>query len=219
VTGGSEFAPVVDRWVGRARGLLDPATGLLPHYADPVTGTALTGARGTSQAIIQRFLADVDPAFAREQYPRFRERFLARPLGLGPAIREYPHGTDGAADVDSGPLILGVSLSTTVVALGAAQVNGDATLAGALANFGELAGLPLSTLTTKRYALGLLPVGDAFLAWSKAAAPWTTPTPAAPPAVISAWWRLPLLTLLLLIGLSPWLPALRRRFTAPAPAT
>jgi hypothetical protein len=216
VTGSAEFAPSVDRWVSRARGLLDPATGLLPHYADPVTGVALTGARGTSQAIIQRFLADVDPVFAREQYPLFRERFLARPLGLGPAIREYPHGTDGAADVDSGPLILGISLSTTVVTIGAARVNGDEALAGALANFGELAGLPLSTFTTKRYAFGLLPVGDAFLAWSKAATPWTTPRPAGPPAVISPWWRLPLLALLLLTGLSPWLPALRRRFTGPS---
>jgi hypothetical protein len=211
VTGTPEFAPVVDRWVTRARGLLDPATGLLPHQVDPDTGAALTGARGTSQAIVQRFLADVDPVFAREQYPLFRDRFLARPLGLGPAIREYPHGTDGAGDVDSGPLILGISLSTTVVAIGAARVNGDASLAGALTNFGELAGLPLSGPSTKRYAFGLVPIGDAFLAWSKAAAPWTAPPPAPPPAVISAWWRLPLLTLLLGIGLVPWLPALRRR--------
>ncbi|GIE34043.1 hypothetical protein Ait01nite_070880 [Actinoplanes italicus] len=232
VTGTAEFAPAVDRWVSRARGLLDPATGLLPHQTDPATGllphqtdpatgAAVTGARGTSQAIIQRFLPDVDPAFAREQYPLFREQFLARPLGLGPAIREYPHGTGGVADVDSGPLILGISLSTTVAGLGAARTNGDASLAAALANFGELAGLPLSTFTTKRYAFGLVPVGDAFLAWSKSATPWTTATPPAPPAAISAWWRFPLLTLLLLLGLSPWLPALRRRLTgaAPRPAT
>ncbi|BEL06961.1 hypothetical protein Q0Z83_051520 [Actinoplanes sichuanensis] len=202
---GTRFAPTVDRWVTRARGLLDPATGLLPHYVDPATGALVDGARGTSQAIIQRFLVDVDPVFAREQYLVFRDRFLDRPLWLGPAIREYPHGVDGAGDVDSGPLIRGISLSTTVVAIGAAQAQGDESLAGALAEFGEVAGIPLTTFDTKRYAFGLLPIGDAFLAWSKAARPWTTPTPAAPDAVIGAGWRVPLLLLLLLIGLLPWL--------------
>ncbi|GIE92433.1 hypothetical protein [Actinoplanes regularis] len=214
VTGTSRFAPTVDRWVDRARGLLDPATGLLPHYVDASTGAPVTGARGTSQAIIQRFLVDVDPAFARAQYLLFREKFLARPLGLGPAIREYPRGSDGPADVDSGPLLLGVSLSTTVVTLGAAQAQGDDSLAAALAGFGEFAGLPLSTPGTKRYALGFVPVGDAFLAWSKTALPWTGPMPPAPAPAISPWWRLPLLTLLFLIGVSPWLPLLRRRLRA-----
>jgi hypothetical protein len=202
---GSRFAPTVDRWVTRAGGLLDPATGLLPHYVDPSTGALLDGARGTSQAIIQRFLVDVDPVFAREQYLRFRDQFLDRPLWLGPAIREYPHGVDGAGDVDSGPLIRGVSLSTTVVALGAAQAQGDHSLAGALANFGEFAGVPVTTFNTKRYAFGLLPIGDVFLAWSKTAHPWTTPAPAPPDAVIGAWWRVPLLLLMLVIGLLPWL--------------
>jgi hypothetical protein len=210
VTGSSRFAATVDRWVARARGLVDPATGLLPHYVDPSTGALVDGARGTSQAIIQRFLVDVDPVFAREQYLLFRDGFVDRPLWLGPAIREYPHGVDGAGDVDSGPLIRGISLSTTVVALGAAQAQGDRSLAGALANFGEFAGIPLTTFSTKRYALGLVPIGDAFLAWSKTARPWTTPTPAPPDAVIGAGWRVPLLLILMVMGLLPWLPLIRR---------
>jgi hypothetical protein len=214
VTQTAEFAPTVDRWVTRARGLLDPATGLLPHYVDPVTGALVDGARGTSQAIIQRFLVDVDPVFAREQYPRFRDGFLDRPLWLGPAIREYPHGVDGAGDVDSGPLIRGISLSTTVVALGAAQAHGDHSLAAALAGFGEFAGIPLTTFHTKRYALGLVPIGDAFLAWSKTARPWTTTPPSPPAAVIGAGWRVPLLVMLFLIGSLPWLPMVRRRWFA-----
>jgi hypothetical protein len=212
VTGTTRFAPTVDRWVTRARGLLDPATGLLPHYVDPSTGALVDGSRGTSQAIIQRFLVDVDPVFAREQYLRFRETFLDRPLGLVPAIREYPHGVAGAGDVDSGPLILGISLSTTVVALGAAQAQSDHALAGALANVGEFAGVPLTTFRTKRYALGLVPIGDAFLAWSKTARPWTTPALSPPDAAIGGGWRVPLLLLLILIGLAPWLPMIRRRF-------
>ncbi|MGN9841038.1 hypothetical protein ACTMTI_23225 [Nonomuraea sp. H19] len=207
------FTATTERWLREARRRLDPRTGLLPHRVDPATGEPAEVARGTSQSIIQRFLVDLDPAFAREQYARFRDRYVVSPLGLGPAVREYPDGVDGPADVDSGPLPLGVSLSASAVTLGAAQVHGDTPLAAALANYGELAGLPIDTPATKRYAFGLVPVGDAFLAWSKTARPWITQVPAPPPAGISWWWRVPLLTVLAVIGVGPWLPALRRRLS------
>jgi hypothetical protein len=131
-------------------------------------------------------------------------------------VREYPDGVDGPADVDSGPLPLGVSLSASVVTLGAAQVRGDAPLASALADYVELVGLPVGTPWTKRYAFGLVPIGDAFLAWSKTARPWVAPPPSPPPASISAWWRTPLLLLLAVVGALPWLPALVRRRRAAA---
>ncbi|WP_199822058.1 hypothetical protein [Streptomyces sp. NRRL S-37] len=209
------FGPTVRRWLREARERLDPRTGLFPHRADPVTGEPAEVARGTSQSLIQRFLVDIDPAFAAGQYSRFRDLYLTAPLGLGPAVREYPDGMDGPADVDSGPLPLGVSLSASVVTIGAAQVHGDARLAGALAGVSELAGVPVGTPWTKRYAFGLLPVGDAFLAWSKTARPWVAPVPAPPPAAVPAWWRVPLLSLLVLSGALPWLPALLRRLRDP----
>ncbi|GAA2476769.1 hypothetical protein [Winogradskya humida] len=99
-------------------------------------------ARGTSQSIIQRFLVDIDPAFARSQYLVFRSLFVVRPLGLGPGVREFPPGVELEGDVDSGPLVLGTSLSATVVTLGAARAQGDAGLAGALGDFGELVADP-----------------------------------------------------------------------------
>ncbi|WP_229399741.1 hypothetical protein [Micromonospora okii] len=205
------FGGTVTRWLDGVRQRLDPRTGLMPHRVDLATGAPAEVARATSQSMIQRFLVDVDPAFAREQYLRFRAAFVATPLGLGPAVREYPDGMDGPGDVDSGPLLLGVSLSATVVTLGAAQVQGDDALAGALANYGDLAGVPVDTPWTRRYALGVLPVGDAFLAWSKTARPWVADAPPPPPATVRWWWRLPLLSLLLLAGAVLWLPDLRRR--------
>jgi hypothetical protein len=205
------FGGTVSRWLAGVRERLDPRTGLMPHRVDPVTGTPEEVARGTSQSMIHRFLVEIDSTFAAEQYLRFRDRYVVRPLGLGPAVREYPKGLDGPADVDSGPLPLGVSLSATVVTIGAAQVHGDARLAGALANYGELAGVPIDTPRTKRYALGLLPVGDAFLAWSKTARPWIAGPPDPPPAGIPRWWALPLLSLLLVVGAAPWTPWLISR--------
>jgi hypothetical protein len=207
---GPRLGATVDRWLAAVHQRLDPRTGLMPHRVDPATGQPLEVARATSQSVIQRFLVDVDPAFARGQYLRFRDQFVVWPLALGPAVREYPAGIDGPADVDSGPLPLGVSLSATVVTTGAAQVQGDHALAGALANYGELAGLPADTPGTKRYAFGLLPIGDAFLAWSKSARPWVTPATDSPPDVVPWYWRAPLLFLLVALGGVLWLPALIR---------
>ncbi|WP_345155330.1 hypothetical protein [Nonomuraea rubra] len=212
------YAATVDRWLRGTRERLDPRTGLIPHRAEPGTGEPAEVARGSSQSLIQRFLADIDPAFSAGQYLRFRDRYVVTPLGLGPAVREYPRGMDGPGDVDSGPLPLGVSLSATAVTLGAAQVRGDAPLAAALASYGELAGLPIGTPWTKRYAFGLLPVGDAFLAWSKTARPWVSRPDGPPPASVTWWWRAPLLLLLAVIGTAPWAPALWRRRRGGAPA-
>jgi hypothetical protein len=213
----ARFAGTAERWLRGVRERLDPRTGLLPHRVDPLTGAPVEVARGSSQSIIQRFLGEVGAAFAAEQYLRFRDRYVVTPLGLGPAVREYPQGMDGAGDVDSGPLPLGVSLSATAVTLGAAQVHGDARLAGALARYGELVGMPVDTPWTKRYAFGVLPIGDAFLAWSKTARPWVAGTPDAPAPSVPVWWRVPLLSVLALLGAVPWTVVIVRRRRRRAP--
>ena len=184
------FGATTERWVAAVKTQLDPATGLMPHQVEPET----TGARASSQSMIQRFLVEIDPAFARAQYEIFKDRFVA---GVG--VREYPTGVGGHGDVDSGPLILGISLSATVVTMGAARVEHDP-LADRLAREGDLLGLPLSGLKTKRYALGLVPIGDAFLAWSASARPIVADEQPEF-ASGSGWWRVPWLLLL-------WLPAL-----------
>jgi hypothetical protein len=184
------FGQVARDWVTTAKTQLDPATGLFPHQVVP----QVSGARGSSQAMIQRFLVDIDPDFARTQYEIFKDKFVT---GLG--VREYPKGTSGAGDVDSGPLVFGRSLSATVVALGAARVHHDP-LADRLSREGELVGLPISGLETKRYAFGAVPIGDAFLAWSTSARPMIT-TDQPELDANSHWWRLPWLAAL-------WLPAL-----------
>jgi hypothetical protein len=223
----ARFETTKIRWLANVKARLDPATGLMPHMTDVDTGETLAGARGSSQSIIGRFLPEIDAAFSTAQYVRFRELFLSAPLGLGPAVREYPAGVNGSGDADSGPLLLGVSLSATVVTIGAARVEGDESLASALANFGEVAGAPLDTPHSRRYAFGALPIGDAFLAWSKTARPWVLPAPGAalaavpapglsaatsvPPRIVSRWWRLPLLTFFLAVGAAPWIAEAARR--------
>ena len=208
------YRATAERWLSGVQERLDPATGLMPHRVDVATGEPLEVARGTSQSIIQRFLVDIDPGFARSQYLLFRSQF--RPWG--PAIREYPAGVSGAGDVDSGPLLFGISLSTSAVTMGAARVQGDDRLADSLARLANVAGLPIDTLRTRRYAFGVLPVGDAFVAWSKTAQPWVSVQPEPLPPDLSRWWRLPLLAALLVAGALPLLFLVRRRRLARAAA-
>ncbi|MGY0501962.1 hypothetical protein ACWZHB_26040 [Nocardia sp. FBN12] len=200
---GADYTAVIDRWLEQAKSRLDPATGLLPHQVAPSDGSLMTGARATSQTAIHRFLPEIDPAFATSQYSRYRDQFLAYPGGFGPALREYPKGVDGSGDVDSGPLVAGISLSATVVAQGAARVHGDRDLASAIGAEGELLGLPVSLPGSKRYAFGLLPIGDAFVVWSSTARPLTEPTTVLEQD-LRWWWRLPWLGMLILIAIAPW---------------
>jgi hypothetical protein len=196
------YQSTVSRWLRSVQARLDPATGLMPHQV-AVDGSMLSGARATSQSMIQRFLVEIDPGFARSQYELFRERYVGHPLGLGPAVREYPVGVDGPGDVDSGPLVLGISLSATAVTLGAARVHHDS-LADALASEGDLVGIPVSGLHSKRYAFGVLPIADAFLVWSATARPWVASPQPAFETGVGWWWRLPWLLLLLLPSLVLW---------------
>lgn len=209
------YEPLIAAWLVQTQTLLDPQTGLVPHRTHYQTGALQEGARATSQTLILRFLADIDPAMAQEQYARFRQQFVVTRLGL-PGIKEYPIGVERPGDIDSGPLLLGVSLSATAVGLGTARVVKDEALLRPLWQGGEALGMPLTWpplgQRKKFYAAGLLPVGDAFLAWSKVARPWLTEVPSPEyTAVRPWWWRWPyhLLTLTLLAGL--WWP-LRRIF-------
>lgn len=205
------FDAVITRWLDEVRARLDPATGLLPHEVSPTDGAVTDGARATSQTVIHRFLPEIDAEFARSQYTAFRNQFLAYPGGFGPAIREYPRGRAGVGDIDSGPLIAGVSLSATVVGMGAARVNGDGELAKALGSAGELLGLPVTLPGGKRYGFGLIPIGDAFVVWSSTARLLTAPIPAVRDYSLRWWWRTPWLLVLTAMALAPWARMLVQR--------
>lgn len=169
---------VTERWFDATTQHRDPVTGLLVHQLGQ------DGSRGSSQSIIQTFLPDIDPERAAVEWERYKQHFLASPLGLV-GVREYPHGHDGAGDVDSGPLISGVSASASAVTLAAARRHGDLSLATVLDREADLLGIPLPIGHGSAMFLGAVPVGDAFVAWARS-------TPAADdlgePAPQPWWW-------------------------------
>ena len=169
-------AETARQWLGRVRQHLDPQTGLIPHAAGQPQ------VRGSSTALMSPFLAQIDRRFARDQHLRFRRQFGARLGGILPVRREFMRGESQGGDIDSGPVVFGVSAPASVVGIAAARTGGDEAGAQALRATVELLGVPVGT-TRRHYAFGLLPVGDAFLAWASA-------VPMAPAqATASSDWR------------------------------
>ncbi|MDH3206707.1 MAG: hypothetical protein OEO79_08845 [Gemmatimonadota bacterium] len=183
---GPRYGPTIEHWVTAARARLDPRLGALSHSAAPGSGAPLGGARGGSLALMSRVLIDADSAFAAEQFSILRERFVDYRLGL-PGVREYAHGIEGVGDVDSGPVILGFAGPATVVGAGAARVHGDLRLAEILLGVVEMVGVPIQGWRTRRYGGGMVPVGDAFVAWSRSSpiglSEW--------PSILPRLWHLP----------------------------
>lgn len=157
-----------ERLLEEMGGWRDPATGLLGHQFRALGGSSVSGARGSSQAIINSYLRDIDAAVADAEWASFTSQFVTRVYGLV-GVREYPLAAGNQpGDVDSGPLIAGVSLSASAVTLGAALANADTVLAARLGQEAELFGMPLpwpglQALDGRSFAFGVLPVGDAFM--------------------------------------------------------
>lgn len=160
------YGDTIARWVARARLHVDPNLGALSHAADAETGAPIGGVRGSSLALMSRVLIDADPEFAAEQYSVLRRYFVDYTWGV-PGVREFPRGVAGGGDVDSGPILLGYSGPAVVVGAAAARVHGDEPVARALLGAVEVGGVPIDLGSGRRYAAGLLPVGDAFIAWSR----------------------------------------------------
>lgn len=176
-------------WRSRITTLLDPQLQLLPHRVDE-SGATQEGPRGSSQSLIQAFWAPLSLALDgdtdRASWRAFGEAFI---VDVGPlvGVREYPVGAEGGGDEDSGPLIAGVSLSASAVTLAAARANGDEALAADLDREAELLGAPFQIGGQRLFAAGLMPIGDAFVAWARAV-PMEQPQAPTNPRV--NWWVL-----------------------------
>lgn len=212
---GHRYTSIIARWLERARQRLDPELGAISHAAS-LDGRAIGGPRGESLALMSYVLVDVDPSFARQQYDVLRQSFVDYTWGV-PGVREYPRGVEGHEDIDSGPIVLGFSGPATVVGAGAAIANGDEDLATTLLAAAEVVGLPIEIAGRRRYAGGVLPVGDAFLVWARSAPPGSPRAGYVP--VVPGWWRLLLHALSLVLGGSVLYVAIRvNRIGRPASA-
>jgi hypothetical protein len=160
---------------------LDPKTGLFSFRVDP--GSA-ADSRGSGAAWSLFYLGWVDPAWVRESYRKLTDRMLDNPVPGIHGIREWPIGVSRPGDVDSGPLLLGLSPSATGFAIGTARQVGDVTVLQGLLDTAEFAGHSLAAGGTRRY-LACPIVGDAIL-FGMLASKWApSPYSLAPPPAAS----------------------------------
>jgi hypothetical protein len=89
----------------------DPKNGLLIQGVYVADGAPADHARASGTALAALFFAETEPALAREMYATLRRQVAGDVLGFG-YMREYPEG-GGSGDVDSGPVLLGASISGT----------------------------------------------------------------------------------------------------------
>lgn len=197
------YRSVVGDWLDEVDQTIDQDFGLVAHRTEPY----IEHPRATSQTLIVRFLAELDQERAKATYRQFKKTFVTSRLGL-PGIREHPRGIAAGGDIDSGPLFFGISASASVVAIASAQANGDPKLASALRQTVESIGLPLSLPGGRRYALGVLPLGDLFVIWAATSATWLDDADSSVLVVadsVPIWWRWPTHLLSFLALLIVWI--------------
>jgi hypothetical protein len=169
---GKTYQPLIARFVKTLQNEVDPATDLIAHKTNASAGKIEIAPRASSQVYIHMVLPELDPTFAKDQYAKFRAWFGADVLGF-PVSLEYPKGVSGRGDVDTGPLIFGISPTGTGVSIAAARANEDANSFARIAALSEMLGLPRQNNAEKDFVFGKLIVADAFLVYGKSLTRWS----------------------------------------------
>ncbi len=138
---------------------LDPTTGLLIQRVDR-HGRPVDAGRGSGTALGAYFAAWASPALAARLHAALKQHLTRSPLGFG-MVREYAH-EDGPGDIDSGPLLLGMSISATGFSLGSARVAGDLEHFESVYRTAHLFGAPTSRGASAAFVNGG-PLGNALM--------------------------------------------------------
>jgi len=139
---------------------VDPATGLL-FQALQEDGSPADRARGSGSALAVFFLGHGVPDLAREIYAASKSHLALNILGFG-AMREYPGGSSGSGDIDSGPVVFGLGFSATGFSIGGARMNGDREFFRRLYASAYMAGAPIQRGGGQEF-LTAGPLGNAIL--------------------------------------------------------
>lgn len=159
-----------DKWRSGYTRWIDASSGLLFQSGDAETGRPVGPPRASGTAIAAFALAFVDKDLADKLHAAL-ERAHTEVLGYG-AIREYAPGHEGSGDIDSGPVVFGVSVSATGFTLASAKVHRNDALFTSLFRTADFWGIPVHRSNGMRYLSGG-PLGNAILlAMTTATSKW-----------------------------------------------
>lgn len=159
-----KYQAVLNTWIADAEERTDQH-GLIPHATNPIDGYPLESARGSSQSLILNFLIEIDSSYAMSKFSLYESLFLDKRVGL-PGIREYPQGSKGEGDIDSGPVIWDIGGAASIVGQRTMAKYGRNQIAIGIRNSIESFGLSIHVGHEKKYLFGALPIADVFIAWA-----------------------------------------------------
>lgn len=157
---GSDHSALLKRWADRVRRSYLDSHGLLVQHTRR-DGTPDAPGRGSGTALGVYFLSFLDDPISAQLWNAETTWLDTRVIGFG-AEREYARGARGRGDVDSGPLVFGLSPVATGFSIAGARLHGDRDRFARLYASAELVGAPLSIAGKERFVYGG-PVGDAIL--------------------------------------------------------
>lgn len=98
-----------------------------------ITGAGPTSRypRGCATAFLTRYTAEFAPELSHAWWLTFRDAWAAR-VGPFTGLREWPPGVEREADVDSGPIIMGIGTAASALSISAARAQGDEAFASTL---------------------------------------------------------------------------------------
>jgi hypothetical protein len=157
---GVDHRAVLTHWAQQVRAAqIDRRTGLVLQRMG-TDGRMHDAPRASGTGLAAYFAGFADRGLAGELASAFfrQERSV---LGFG-AIHEYGNGYQGAGDIDSGPVVLGIGVSATSFALAAARSTGRRDIFTRVFRTVDLLGVPLRSGSRRRFATGGV-VGNALL--------------------------------------------------------
>ncbi|MEM7390951.1 MAG: hypothetical protein AAF492_01280 [Verrucomicrobiota bacterium] len=166
---GTDHSDLIEQWSRIAQThLLDKTTGLM-NSAVTLDGKVIHKPEGSTIWIGAYCLDPILPEFARSQYETMKE-LLAGDFVFLQFGREWPRGTEGSWDIDSGFTPLGMGPASTGFALVAAKQMGDHDFFRRLLGLLDLVGVPRYEEGRMRYLSSNL-VGDATFLLAKTSGP------------------------------------------------
>lgn len=166
VLDGTDHSTLISAWLRVAKErLLDPATGLLVSSYG-LDGTVKDGPEGSTIWLTAHALDLIDPVFAADQYARARLHLDHSIAGFWLA-REWPAGSAGRQDIDSGlqlPIVEASPSSSGFALMAAANFGDEEALSGLLASL-HFAAFPLKDETGTHFAVSNA-VGDSVILYA-----------------------------------------------------
>jgi hypothetical protein len=171
---GTPEPQIVSRAIaGLRKNAVDRASGLLFQSA-AADGSPRDAPRGSGTALAAYFLSFADARISEELHAAVERELATRVFGFR-ALSEYPRGARaGHGDIDSGPLVLGLSVSATGFALAGCRIHRDADCFREILALADMFGAPLHRDERGTTYVSGGPLGDAILFAMQTAQPRRT---------------------------------------------